>query len=285
MLATVGDLVEDVVVRLDGPLRPATDTPARIVRRRGGSAANVAETASQMGFEARFIGRVGDDPLGGLLVDGLSQAGVDASAVQRAGRTGSIVVVVDEQGERSMLTDRGACVDLDNPEPTWLDGVTTLHLPLYSFVGEPLSHASATLVAWARDRGIAISIDLSSVALIEAMSAESARTLLLDLGPDVVFANADEARAVGIESALEDTLTIVKRGAQPAVVYRVGSPPIYVPAIKLERVADTTGAGDAFAAGFLSEDLQVGTKPGWLDDPKFACDRGHRAAAAIIGQR
>jgi sugar/nucleoside kinase (ribokinase family) len=239
MLATVGDLVDDIIVRLDGPIRQATDTPARIERRRGGSAANVAAAARDLGFRARFIGQVGGDSLGKLLVDELSQAGVDVSAVRQAGRTGSIVVVVDEQGERSMLTDRGACADLDGPDEAWLHAVTTLHVPLYSCAGGLLADTSDTLVGWAHARGIAVSIDLSSVALIEALSVATVRALVSSLKPDVVFANADEAWVMGIESALDGALTVVKRGALPAIVHRPGSGPIEVPAIEIERVSDT----------------------------------------------
>src|SRR5205085_960088 len=88
MLCAVGDLVEDIVVWLSGPARPATDTPVRIFHRRGGSAANVAAFAAAIAGTARFVGGVGDDDRGDRLVRGLTADGVDAK-VQRAGRTGT----------------------------------------------------------------------------------------------------------------------------------------------------------------------------------------------------
>src|SRR5688572_17833675 len=112
MLCAVGDLVEDVVVLLDGPPARGTDTTARISRHRGGSAANVAVAAAAASREkrARFVGHVGADDLGDRLLAELAAAGVDL-AVTRGGHTGSIVVLVDPDGERTMLTDRGASPD------------------------------------------------------------------------------------------------------------------------------------------------------------------------------
>src|SRR5205814_351175 len=110
VLCTLGDLVEDVVVWLHEPINYGTDTPARIVRRRGGSAANVAAFAAAVGSSSRFVGQVGTDGTGERLLAGLHAGGVD-TVVARGGRTGSIVVVVDPSGERTMLTDRGAATE------------------------------------------------------------------------------------------------------------------------------------------------------------------------------
>ncbi len=274
MLAALGDLVEDIVVRVDDPMNVATDTDAHITRRRGGSAANVVAVAARSGHRARLIGQVGDDPIGAALIDDLAAAGVDTSFVRRGGRTGTIAVLVDETGERTMLTDRGACTELDRPESTWLDGVDTLHVPMYSLVGEPLAGTASTVIGWAHDRGIAVSIDVSSVALIEAVGVEIVDATLRRLDPAVVFANADEAAALGIDGSSGRAVTVIKRGADPAVVFAAGRR-VEVPAVTMPEVGDTTGAGDAFAAGFLTS--------GWRTDVVAAAQAGHRAAADIIG--
>src|SRR5437868_7614502 len=91
VLCTLGDLVEDVVVWLHEPINYGTDTTARIVRRRGGSAANVAVFAATDGGASRFVGQVGDDETGTRLLARLHEDGVD-TVVARGGRTGSIVV-------------------------------------------------------------------------------------------------------------------------------------------------------------------------------------------------
>ena len=132
MLATLGDLVDDVVVRLDETFHYGADTAAQVGHRRGGSAANVADVAARLGASVRFLGQVGADAVGDGLIAALATAGVDVSAVRRGGATGTIIVLVDHTGERSMLTDRRACVALDRPDPKWLEGVATLHVPFYS---------------------------------------------------------------------------------------------------------------------------------------------------------
>jgi len=274
VLATLGDLLEDVVVRVHDPVNVATDTDANITRRRGGSAANVAAVAVRSGHRARFLGQVGDDPIGAALIDDLAADGVDVSFVHRGGRTGTIAVLVDATGERTMLTDRGASTDLDRPEPAWLDGVTTLHVPMYSLVVEPLGVTATTAIGWAHDRGIDVSIDVSSAALIAAWGAEAVLASLQRLGPDVVFANGDEARALEITSGIARAVTVIKQGAAPAEVFAAGQR-YEVPATSPAAVGDTTGAGDAFAAGFLTAD--------WRADVVTATHAGHRVAGAVIG--
>ncbi len=282
MLATLGDLVDDVIVRLGGPVRLASDTPSIISHRRGGSAANVAEVAASLGAPIRFLGQVGHDRVGEGLVAELSAVGVDVSCVMRGGSTGTIVVLVDEHGERTMLTDRRACLDLGPADPAWLDGVDDLHVPFYSFAAGTLGDTARTMVGWAGERGVRVSIDVSSVAAIEAFGIEATRTLLLELGPAVVFANADEAATLGLDHALGRAVTVVKRGPEPAVVYCPGVEPVEVPAVAIDRVPDSTGAGDAFAAGFL---CHAQGRDGWVADPIGACEAGHRAAATVINSR
>jgi sugar/nucleoside kinase (ribokinase family) len=277
MLATLGDLVEDLVVHLDGPIRHASDTLARITRRRGGSAANVAETAGRLGSSVRFIGQVGADTIGRTLVTELASVGVDVTPVRYSGTTGTIVVLVDEHGERSMLTDRRASLGLDSPEESWLDGVATLHVPLYSLVEPPLSETASELIRIAHRRGVAVSVDASSVALLDGFPPAAVGSLLGRLAPTILFANSDEAEALSSD-VVGSQLTIVKRGARPALVLRPGREALEVPGVQLGHVADTTGAGDAFAAGFL-------TTVDWAIEPVVACEVGHRVAADLISLR
>lgn len=288
MLATVGDLVNDIVVRLSGPVNLASDTEARIDQRRGGSAANVAATAAGLGSPTRFIGQVGDDPVGTALIDELRSWGIDVSCIRRAGPTGTIVVLVDGAGERTMLTDRRTSLDLADPDPAWLAAVTVLHVPLYSLVRGSLARTSEVLIGWARERGVAVSVDASSAAIIRDFGARRVCELLARLEPAVLFANEDEARVLGLPVP-GPLLTIVKQGPSPAVVIsRSGTEAdLEVPAVRIDRVRDSTGAGDAFAAGFLvfGGPPEPGSGPGWLDDPVGAVQAGHEAAAALISTR
>lgn len=248
VLAVLGDLVEDVVVRIDSEPALGTDTPARIDRRRGGSAANVAAAAAGTGGGAvRFIGRVGADPLGDRLVVDLVDAGVDVR-VQRAGRTGSVVVLVGPDGERTMLPDRAAAVELTDVDESWVDGATWLHLPAYSLVAEPVGAASLAVANVVRQRRGTVSVDMSSVAVVEAFGVDRLAELLADLRPAVVFANEPESALVPPGG---EWVTVVKHGPDPVTAMVPGHPDIVVEVPVVEGVTDTTGAGDAFAAGYL----------------------------------
>jgi sugar/nucleoside kinase (ribokinase family) len=253
MIGTIGDLVEDIAVRLLDRIHVASDTPSVIRRRRGGSAANTAVAVAVAGYPARFIGQVGEDPTGEALVAALHQQGVD-TIIRRSGRSGTIVVLLDEAGERTMLTDRAACAELAHPDPSWLDGLRALHVPLYSLGDEPLGESTRTLLGWARERGLLISIDASSAAVILHRRPAKVCADLATIHPDLLLCNEDELEALGglgAVSQLGRLATVVKHGAQPTQVITPGGEVVEVAVPLLADVRDTTGAGDAFAAGLL----------------------------------
>ncbi len=276
MLAAVGDLVEDIVVHLRGSVQLASDTASTITRRRGGSAANVSAAAALVGAPTRFIGQVGDDAAGTMLTSLLAEAGVDL-AVRHSGRTGTIVVLVDASGERTMFPDAGASRQLDTPDRRWLDGVHTLHIPVYSLVDEPIASTSRTLAEWAHDAGVTVSIDASSAGVLEDAGVDRMITVMRELRPRVLFANEAEAECLGNDGfvAIGAPIVVVKQGPRPALVHVNGTAPIAVAANDLGTVADTTAAGDSFAAGFLIA-LAAGA------DPVEAARRGHDLAAQVI---
>ncbi|TML15529.1 MAG: sugar kinase [Actinobacteria bacterium] len=276
VLCTLGDLVEDVVVWLHEPINYGTDTPARIVRRRGGSAANVAAFAAAVGSSSRFVGQVGADGTGEQLLAGLHAGGVD-TVVARGGRTGSIVVVVDPSGERTMLTDRGAATELRRIPEGAFDGVRALHVPAYSLGVDPLATTALAAIEAARARGLHVSIDASSASLLRAFGALRFRQLIERLRPDVFFCNRDEHHALALDADAPMpgcTVTVIKAGGDPTVVVTERSTQsIAVPAV--EHIVDTTGAGDAFAAGFLLASMRG-------DDPGAATAAAHDLAARVL---
>ncbi|GAA5197729.1 carbohydrate kinase family protein [Microbacterium jejuense] len=248
MLVVIGDLVADLIVLGGASLERGTDNAAEVRLTRGGSAANVAAAAGPR-HPVRFIGRVGDDTLGRALVGELEGAGVDVR-VQRSGRTGSIVVLVDAVGERTMITDRGAAAELDAIDPSWLEGATWVHLPLYGFAVPRSRAAVSDAAARAAGDGAGISLDLSSVATLRELGAEALHAILAELRPDVVFANEDEARMAAEFGLDVPGVSVVKRGADPVRVTVAGQTR-EVPVDRVDDVLDSTGAGDAFAAGYL----------------------------------
>ncbi|CAB4362855.1 MAG: sugar kinase [Actinobacteria bacterium] len=277
MLGAVGDLLEDVVVRLHETVNHASDTQATVLRRRGGSAANVVEAAVRAGAPARFIGQVGGDGVGQWLTDQLVALGAEV-VVRREGRTGTIIVLLDVNGERTMLADRATATELSPPDPVWLDGLHTLHLPFYSLEIEPLASTSMTLAAMAKQRGLTVSIDMSSAAVLERYGVPRALSVIRFLQPTVVLANELEAQVLGEglrPERLGGAMVIVKRGAEPAIVHRAGGASVEVPAVLVPGVSDTTGAGDAFAAGLL-----IALARG--DDAIAAVHNGHVVAAAAV---
>ncbi|MGD9997258.1 MAG: carbohydrate kinase family protein [Ilumatobacteraceae bacterium] len=277
MIGVIGDLVEDIAVRLHTQVNLASDTTSTIVRRRGGSAANTAVAIARLGHRARFIGQVGDDPVGTMLTSVLADEGVEV-VVHRGGRSGTIVVLVDDVGERTMLTDRGACTSLSSPSPDWLDRVTMLHLPLYSLVGEPLATTTRTLIRWAHEQGVMVSMDASSASVILDRGIDATVQDLVESRPDVLLCNELETSTLGGIDALRVVgarALVVKQGAEPALVVDPGGGVVEVPVPPFGGVVDTTGAGDAFAAGFLVA---------WCNgaDGPHAASAGHASARDAI---
>lgn len=243
-----GDLVLDVIVRLRQPIAPGADATSRIVLRPGGQAANVAAWIAELGGQARFIGKRGDDDAGRIAAGRLARYGVELAGPVEPDGNGVIVSLVTPDADRSMCSDRGIAPDFrpDELDPDWLSGCGHLHLSGYALLREPVRFAAARAVELARAEGARVSIDLASWSAIRDFGPETFRAVIAGLDPDVVFANEDEDRIVG--GPIADTAWILKRG--PAGCSFDGDERAALP---VAEVVDSTGAGDALAAGWIVE--------------------------------
>ena len=241
MIVTIGDLLLDVIVRLSQPLAEGADADATTRLGAGGQAANVAAWVAELGGEARFVGRLADDDAGGIARRALERYGAEVRGPVVAGRTGTVVALVAADGGRTMASDRGVSPGFSAQEldPAWLAECTHLHLPGYSLLRTPIDEASL------RAAGLAprVSVDLSSWSAIRDFGPGRLRARLEELRPAIVFANEDEQRILG--GPLPGCTWVLKRGPLGA---KFGE--LELPAVAAE-VVDTTGAGDALAAGYL----------------------------------
>lgn len=282
VLVSVGDLVEDVIVWPSAPTRYATDNPCVVHRARGGSAANVAvfaRAAVPAPVPVRFIGCVGDDPVADLLTTELASHGVDVR-VQRRGRTGTIVVLVDGTGERTMYPDRAAATELTDVPAEWLADAAFLHVPSYGFAAEPAATAVLRLIREAGRAEVPVSLDASSTSILSDYGIDRYLDLVDAIRPAVLFANAREAQLLDVtRPVFAKTMVVVKDGARSTAVIppadAAGPGPVTVPVPQASAVRDSTGAGDAFAAGFLTARMRGA-------DQVAAVVAGHALARSVL---
>ena len=301
----VGDVINDTLAVVKGPLRHGADNPATIVTRAGGSAANQAAWLASLGVNVVFAGRAGTADAAFHRRE-LARFGVEPHvAADESVPTGSIVVLTGPDGERTMITSRGANLNLCQADvPTaLLDGADLLHLTGYTLF-EPGTRAVARgLIAEAGRRGILFTVDPGSAAFLGALGP--GEFLGWTSTAAVCFPNHDEAvvltgwhpgagrpgagrqgaeqpdpgmadpASLAAELARHYGVVALKLGPDGAAVAAAGeTEPVKVPAVPA-LVRDTTGAGDAFCAGFLAA---------WLAGARLqtAAAAGTRAASTAV---
>jgi sugar/nucleoside kinase (ribokinase family) len=247
-VCTLGDLLLDVIVRLDEPIAEDTDTYGRIRVGPGGQAANVAAWVVALGARARLIAAVARDVAGRVLTEELAARGVELTACEHEQGTGTVVSIATPDGRRTMLADRGVAPELraGRLPASDLAGCDTMHVTGYSLVREPIRSAALEAAELARRAGARVSLDVSSVGAARAGGVEQFRGACAALRPDLVFVTEAEQALV---PELEAQTWVVKRGAAGFVVDQPAGRTEH-PALAA-AVVDATGAGDALAAGYL----------------------------------
>ena len=285
----IGDLMTDVIVVPEGPLVRGSDRRATVRSRPGGSGANQAVWLGAMDTEVIFAARVGAADRSMYENYFRGRGVVAALAGDRELPSGVLVTIVDPDGERSFLTDRGANLNLapaDLPE-SLLEDVGLVMVSGYSFFAEGPRRSVAGLFERARARAIPVAIDAASVGFLREVGAGA--FLGWTAGADLIFTNADEAEALtgvadqaGQVTALGGHYgtVVLKRGREGAVLGdRMGVR--LAAAAPAVSVVDSTGAGDAFAAGFIAAHLRGEGEEAAL---RQAVAAGSRAVQTIGGQ-
>jgi sugar/nucleoside kinase (ribokinase family) len=273
----------DVVARLFGPLVEGSDSPGVIAYVGGGSAANTAAWLTRVGESTTFIGAIGDDAAGQQQAESLHRLGVDVRfRVDRTRPTGTCLVLVAPTGERTMVPDPGANLALlehDVPADEFRPG-DHLHVSGYALLRDSRDAAVHALRS-ADAAGLTVSVGAASAAPLETLGAESFLAMLP--GSALLFANEKEA---GVLAGRDGTATdlarhlavsgrevVVTAGSGDAA-WSNGEATASMAAEPLDRPElDTTGAGDAFAAGFLAARARDAV-------PEVCLRDGHALAAA-----
>jgi sugar/nucleoside kinase (ribokinase family) len=285
-ILVIGDVMTDVIVRPEGPLARGSDRRAKIAFRPGGSAANQAAWLASFGVSVDFVARVGDADVRSETAR-LEAIGVTPHLVGDVEReTGRLIAFIDESGERSFLTDRGAneALEAGDIPDRLIAEAALIHLSGYSFFAP--SPRAAALDVMRRAGAKPVSVDPASAEFLREAGAEN--FLKWTRGAAILFPNAEEAAILARSEDPETQcarlaalypLVVIKRGAAGCEAaagekrWRASAP--------LVEAIDTTGAGDAFVAAFLSQRRQGA-------DIERALERAAAAgakASTVIGGR
>jgi ribokinase len=247
-IATLGDVLLDVVVLLAEPLASGGDVRASNRAGAGGQAANVAAWAAELGADARCVAKRGDDPAGELVARELAEHGVELAGPVGAGATGVVVSIVRD-GDRSLASDRGVAPSFA-PEELEAGSVAcdVLHISGYALLCEPIVGTALLAARLAREQGARVSVDVAAWTEIRSYGPLKLRQLLDEVAPDVLFATEAEWELLG-GAYPTAPVGVLKRGARGFSVF-TNEAKLDFAALEAE-VVDPTGAGDALAAGFL----------------------------------
>lgn len=287
-ILSIGDLLLDVLVRYDPQSGEVDLGPEAVQLHPGGSAANFAVHAAQLGAEVRYISRVGNDMPGAMLVRSLESAGVEAAVrMVDTEATGRVLVMLDSAGHRRMWSYPGASATIspEDLDPNWFRDLDALHLTGYSLLREGPRPAAIEALRLARATGQPLcTLDPNPPHLIEEYGPARYRELLKQLRFDIIFPNLEEGALLSGQTEPE-AMAAVLLDVSPIVALTLGAGGclvaqgegcIHVKAPQVPLV-DATGAGDAFAAGFVVEYLA-------RRDLYAAAYAGNSLAAGVVSQ-
>ena len=284
----IGDAALDVIVKMQTELHVGSDTASQISMHGGGAAANTATWLADLGHDVFFSCRLGDDAAGRAIAAEFDQWGIEYHKEFLANeKTGVVVVLVNNAGERTMFPDSGANSGIDEKNLPPLAGFDAAFLSGYSLFNPLSTSGVLRMISMIKAANIPLIFDPASVGTMTSFGRERVLEMLSVM--DIAIMNDDEARFITGKNELNDALesltslvplVVIKTGSSGAIAQLRGDTLLES---KTEAIAaiDTTGAGDAFAAGFI---------PRWLEshDPLESMKAGNEVArrcVAIIGAR
>ena len=281
LVVCVGDLMVDVAVAAPA-LHRGGDVPGSVRLAPGGSAANVAVWAREAGADARVVARRGDDLAGELLAAALAGRGVGLHPPAPAAAASGAMLVVREAGERTFVADAGANLLLSAGDvAAALAGAAAVFVSGYPLL-RPGTRAAALAAAAAGGDGVPAAVDAASWPLVAGTAgepvlaaAELAGTLLANRDEAAALTGRRDPAAAAALLAARVGTAVVKCGADGVVVCAAASGHPLTVTAEAAEVADVTGAGDAFAAGYLVA-LAGGA------DPAEAAAAGNLLAARAV---
>jgi sugar/nucleoside kinase (ribokinase family) len=253
----LGDLNLDILADA-AESAPAGDEVRGVVRvEAGGSAGTFARVAASLGATVIFLGAVGQDIAGDLLERSLRDAGVEPR-LRRVNIPSGAILAIRRGRERSMICSRGANDGLVEEwiDPRWFDRADHLHVSGYALLADGQRAAARRAIAWASAAGASVSLDPPPANLIESFGVNEFREELR--GANWLFPNEEEGRTL---SGVSDEAAIVHAlgeeyeagaltlGARGAIAWRGGDVDRCAAGLTLD--VNPTGAGDAYAAGFV----------------------------------
>ena len=249
----------DVTVLLNRPIVEGLETRAKISTQGGGAAANVASWLAFNKTPSYLAVRIGDDSAGQTLITELETYGVEhSSRVIPNTNTGVVVVIVGSEGERTMFPDSGANSGLGLTDLPDLSQFSAIYISAYSLINTQSRAGVLDIINAIKAAGLRIILDPATVGVLKEVGVKVA-TEWLDL-IDTIILNEEESHFLtGKENPVEAAAkllervntVVIKRGSNGALGQTRGGQLIQVEA-KRTSVVNTTGAGDAFAAGFIS---------------------------------
>ena len=259
-LLVIGDIMFDIVARIDGPPFAGSDHRAKISFLLGGSGANQSIWASHLGVPSKFCGCVHADDYE-TIIDQFVEYGVNATLQQVASHSGRVVCIVSDDGERSFITDRGAndLLQLKFLSILLMNDVDHVHISGHLLYQEHIYHDIIDFIAKCKSKNIMISMDIGSASFVRDVGAN--RFNVIAESCDFLFANNDELKAISNDNIIKNEgqhqhschgIIILKNGADGACCVDSYNNIIAESNGVEVSVVDSTGAGDAFFAGFIS---------------------------------